>query len=163
VYYVHQRYLVALAIAVLATVAALVVPRITHAIHENEVNAAINATDREVTSDLSHLKVPKSFIPVTSGPLLADCLLSSRCYRVDRAPQAVASMIAGIFRTVGVNDAARHGSCSQTSGTCEFSVPVGSQAFIESIDVFIQQLDQCQSLTPRRGCKPANASEVTFS
>jgi hypothetical protein len=160
--YVGRRYLAALGVVVLATVAVLVVPRIAHAIHERNVNAEIRAAGQAHSLALKRLRVPDTFSPIRSGPLLADCF-GARCYLVHKSPRAVAATIGAIVRGVGITDVSHHGSCSSTGSTCEFSLPVGPPSFTESFDVWIDQLSQCESLTPRRGCKPANASMVTFS
>ena len=160
-YYVHRRYLIGLALAVIVAAAAVVVPKVAHKIHEDHINAEFAAGARAVTAAYKHLKVPGDFTAVHGGPL-ADACLSARCYRVEKSSRAVAAtIIPQIFRHVGVNDAAQHGSCS-TTATCTFSIPIGPPSGAGEIDVSIIPLENCQSLSPRRGCKPANASVVSF-
>jgi hypothetical protein len=160
-YYVHRRYLIGLALAVIVAATAVVVPRVAHKLHEDQVNAGFAAGDRAVAAAFKHLKVPSGFAVVHGGPL-ADACLSARCYRVEKSSRAVAAtIIPQIFRRIGVNDAAQHGSCS-TTATCNFSIPLGPPSWDAEISVWINPLENCQSLSPRRGCKPANASVVSF-
>jgi hypothetical protein len=160
-YYVHRRYLVGLALAVVVAAASIVVPRVAHTIHEDQVSADFAAGDRAVAVAFKHLKLPSGFVAVRRGPLDNACL-SARCYRVEKPSRIVAAtIIPKIFRRIGANDAAEHGSCS-TSATCEFSIPIGPPSGGGEIDVWINPLENCQSLSPRRGCRPANASVVTF-
>ena len=159
-YFVHRRYLVALALAVVAAVAAVVVPRVAHTIHEDQVTAKLAAGERTLASAFKRLKMPAGFILIRAGsPLGADCL--GRCYRVDKRTPAVAVLIPAIFRSVGVDDAAQHGICSRISGVCSFSIPIEQRPVVEPIDVFIEPLVTCRSLSTR--CSNLDASEVSFS
>jgi hypothetical protein len=169
VYFVRRRFLAGLALAVIATVVVLVVPRGPHYPSIAQLNAQYRAAERVERVDLGRLRVPLSFTSIHQGALARYC--AGRCYLVRESPEGVAAEVGAIFRTIGITNAASREVCFPRSGPalqCMFQVPVEADNPVVSIYVEIWQVYNCRSakvaLVPDRGCSAIpNNSLITFS
>jgi len=94
---IRRIYLALLAVAALAAIGSVVVPKVSSAIHTQDARDALIAAD----TAFGHLTVPRDFVVLKSNP--RDCALSYPCYRVPRPMRSVAGQLPGILRSAGVH------------------------------------------------------------
>jgi hypothetical protein len=162
-YYVRRRFVVALAVAIVATIAAVVDPKIAQKLHDDQVKADVAAGNRVLARAFLRLRLPSAFVPVpTASPLgRANCIGFGRCYRVNRtAGRDVAMMLPVAFEHIGVPPSHQVGGCHP--GGCDYSMIVEDRPEVEAISVTILPLVHCNVASPQRGCRSTTTASIVW-
>jgi hypothetical protein len=158
VFKIRRRYLVALAIAAIAGVAAIVVPPIAASIRAQQARADLAAAN----TAFSHLRVPTDFRPLPATDTIG-CLSGVRCYYV-------AEPTTSISKTILIENLTRIGAKYDDSNSGCFTVRPRGQQTIKQCTIYarLDGLYVYSSLLryvycgPTR-CRRTNDSEVWIS